>query len=158
MSTPCFLCLSNTRNRVCHQCRLKGHRKCWKKYVERSSEIEMNTGSSQVTCPQCKIHIRKRGGVTTRSMAMKSDKKIIVSKIKKLLEQVDRSNGRVNKERYAREIFNYLLKNKWFLKTHYILEKAVRNKLIEFQTKDHWDYAGDMYMKMFGEQIPTERI
>ena len=71
-----------------------------------------------------------------------------------MLNRCELTHGCENKKVIVMEMFDYLLKNMFFVRKNPTFEKTVRGKLIELQTMEQWEYAGEMYYKMFGEQIP----
>jgi hypothetical protein len=149
MSDKCFICLSNTRTRSCTQCNIKCHRKCWETYVNEYSK------TVKPKCPQCKIVLEQKK-IMTRSVKRSMDKRLsnkeIVTKVKKLLKKSESINDSHKRQVVAREIFLFLLDNMYFIEENDSFRGVVKEKLIELSVSK-WDYAKDMYMTMFGEQI-----
>jgi hypothetical protein len=104
-------------------------------------------------CPQCFKLARRKP--QTRLFKRK---KVVVRHIKILLNAIESTQGRRRKRVIVAQMFDFILKNIWFLRTRAKFEKAVRNKLIEFNNDNSWDYAKTMYQKMFNDSIPLEQI
>jgi len=85
-------------------------------------------------------------------------KREIVRTVKTYLGTVEATKGKHNKQRVVGELFEYLIKNIWFVNSHTKFKKTVRNKLIEFHINNDWSDAKSTYMRMFGEEIPTEYV
>ena len=75
-------------------------------------------------------------------------------KVGKFLNEIKRLKTPQQKRKRTRKLFTYLLKNMEIIHNNPAFDKVVKNKLIEFHVNENWNYAGNMYKKMFGEQIP----
>jgi hypothetical protein len=104
-------------------------------------------------CPQCFEPARRK----PRTRLGKREK-LVVRHIKENLNMIESTQGRMGKKVIVAQMFDYILKNIWFVRTHTTFEKVVRNKLIELNNDELWDQAGTMYQKMFNDSIPLERI
>lgn len=157
MSDLCFLCRGNTDIGMCTKCSLKAHYKCWAQFLKHvaTNRHVPSAYSIGVKCPQCKQMINKRGPVT-RSMTKNDDKETVVYIIKNYLNIVEETSGTDYKKNIVIELFEYIFKNMWFLKENNKFQKCVQNKLIEFHLEDNWEYAAEIYNRMFGVQIPQK--
>jgi len=151
MTDKCFLCLSNTRLKMCHQCNLVAHRKCWKQYIDNKNKDLIY--KSCVECPQCKVSITFGHKMTTRSMSGFKKTRHVADTIKLFIHKIQRTNGSQNLKLIHIQMFEFMLENMFFIHSHPRFELTVKNKLIEYSTVDNWDYAGYVYEKMFGEPI-----
>ena len=155
MSDNCFLCLNISRTRRCSQCLLKARRKCWEQYIRHwrhSNSYHPYSRGGGIICPQCKKNSKNRR-YNTRLHATETNKTRCINTIKNFLNDVDTANGKENKKRIAKELFEYLYQNMWFVRNHRKFERTVRDKLVEFSVHENWAFATEMYMKMFGETI-----
>jgi hypothetical protein len=149
MSDKCFICLKNTRISHCDTCSIKCHNVCWSNYVKYRSELI-------VYCPQCNTTARGKPLTRSRTALLRElyILKEIPSTIQNFINKCANTSSSENKRLIVTDLFEYLLKNMFFVRKYTHFEKCVRKKLIEFQTIEEWNYAGEMYQRMFGEQIP----
>ena len=75
-------------------------------------------------------------------------------KVGKFINEIKRLKTPYQKRKRTRKLFTYLLKNIEIIHNNPEFDIVVKNKLIEFYVNDNWNYARNMYKKMFGEQIP----
>ena len=150
----CFICLENTNIKPCSHCNLRAHRTCWRDYISMSYKTKFEN----VSCPICSRNIEQKRHMTrsvTRAEQQRSTLEI-VRHIKGLITLSSNTIGCHNKMEIARELFEYMSNNMKFLHKYPDFDKTVRNKMIEFVNINKWNYPKNMYMKMFGEEIPTE--
>ena len=76
--------------------------------------------------------------------------------VKNVINEKLRRCDEANKKNITVEIFEYLYVNMWFINNHKKVKICVKNKLISLYLEYSWEYARDMYEKMFGEPIPSK--
>ena len=150
MSDACFLCLYPTRLKVCQQCNVRAHRKCWKQYVQNSPAVML--------CPQCRVCI-ERWGVTTR--AMKKQRVTIRNIITSIINFISRLENEMtftHRHLIAEEMCIFIMGHQGFLHEHPAFAEAIRRKLIEFYYDDHWTDAAPWYITIFDQPMPYLRM
>lgn len=155
MTDKCFLCLNISRTRRCSRCLLKAHRKCWNQYVRSSkgsNSYHPYSRGDGIICPQCKQNSKNKR-YKTRGYSAETNKTRCINTIKNYLNDVEIAIGSENKKRIAKDLFEYLYKNMWFVRAHEKFEKSVRDKLVEISVHENWAFAKEMHLKMFGERI-----
>lgn len=151
MCDKCFLCRNNTRIQKCDHCSLHCHHKCWAQYLNHLRQ----KGLVDIRCPQCSGLIKRKRHVT-RSMTRQNTKAEILHTVQMYIDTVEVTCGKDHKRRVISELFEYLVKNMWFVNSYSSFRTTVKNKLIDFHIHNDWDGAKPMYTRMFGEEIPTE--
>lgn len=77
----------------------------------------------------------------------------ITDHIKMFLKKIDDTHGKNNKILVVTELMDYLVQNKDYVRRHAKFELTVRNKFIEFATKDQIFYPHH-YWILFHEKLP----
>ena len=147
MTDDCFICLLDSDIKVCHQCNIRSHLKCWEKYIENKYKIDGT--SIYVDCPQCRIDIIVKRDMISLSMY----EKIFVKIMYNFLNQCVNSYSVNEKKIINIDMFSYILNNMEFVNSHPTFKNEIRKKLVFFYKNQNWGYAGDMYKKIFRESI-----
>lgn len=159
MTNTCFLCLENTRNKVCVTCNCYAHPSCWGKYLQDQMNITTLVYPNHcailsplsVKCPICRERIKNIKSIT-RSDTKLSRKFAIYIKISQTIAMT-RSIEDVNKKRkLVSELFNILIDNRSIVLENKNLSSDIQDKLSELY-KNGWESANLFHLQMFGEQI-----
>ena len=150
MEDNCFMCLNNSLKKRCSVCSIRCHNKCWSLFIKKT--IGIPTSDVNIDCPQCRSIIRVYGPSPRLHQSATYVKNVINEK----LRRCDDAIGTDNKKNITVEIFEYLYVNMWFINNHKKVKICVKNKLISLYLEYSWEYARDMYEKMFGEPIPSK--
>ena len=133
MTNRCYLCYRGCHTRQCPSCPLKAHRKCW------------DLLKAQGYCPSCGGRIGERlHNMRSTSVRIKR----VCRTIKEYLTAVKDANTRQDKEKPCKELFIYLLENKWFLQEHPVFYEAARKKLRQLVERDGWYEGIPLYEKI----------
>lgn len=147
MTDNCFLCLLDCDIKVCHQCNIRSHLKCWEKYIENKYKIDET--SILVECPQCRTDIIVERKMISLFIYEKHFIKTIYSFLNQCLDAYS-----VNEKKIINiDMFSYILNNMEFVNSHPTFKNEIRKKLVFFYKNKGWGYAGDMYEKIFRESI-----
>ncbi len=57
------------------------------------------------------------------------------------------------KKQLLSELFEYLIKHKWFIQQHSSLNTVIQSKLTEFATKNKWLNAHDYYYRVYDKHL-----
>jgi hypothetical protein len=102
-------------------------------------------------CPQCLTSVRKRP--RTRSNILFIEEEEVICIVRNMLCVFASETDIDKKKILAIDMFEYLYLNMSFVNKNQEFETTIRNKLTEFATLDNWDYAREIYFKMFNEHI-----
>ncbi len=109
--------------------------------------------------------LQQMGSLTRIALEKKTEdddffdnKSEIIKNIQTHINDINNTLRTENKKKKNKYMFSYILKNIKFISNYPYLELKIRNKLIEYHTVEKWDYASDMYEKMFNEPIPSEFV
>ena len=141
--SKCFVCLCICRTRRCKQCHVLAHNTCWKSFMERSPASH--------ACPQCKLplYISTRNTRANLTPIKYDDPCEFISVITNFLTIIKAEKNREKKLKIAKEIFETIIVNSWFLKENPTFKQTVKNKLLEFIYVDDWN-SGVKYYRTLG--------
>jgi hypothetical protein len=134
MKGDCFICLNDTRNKVCSTCNCFCHPKCWGKYVKEKTDVVtyiypkkiMMKYHLYVKCPICKTQI---GNVKplTRSDTLFSRRSYITMIISNRIKDMRETDCEDNKKEIAKKLDLLLIKNRKIIPTNCMLYKLVKD-------------------------------
>lgn len=82
------------------------------------------------------------------------DNNLIIKNVKKMLTKIDNTSNRLDKLDICRQIFSYLIVNKYFINDHIKFKNTVQDKLKYFYKYDNWTAASEIYYYyLFNETI-----
>jgi hypothetical protein len=158
MSEKCFLCLSNTSNKICTKCKCYSHPRCWGKYLQNTTSVttiiypnhcSIMTPYS-IKCPCCRSEISNVKSLT-RSDTKLGRKQFFLMNVRNMLFYMDTIEDFNEKLKVAKDIFNMILDNKQMIKdiglTNFIKDR------LKFLYTEGWDLSNIFYLRIFGEQL-----
>ena len=154
----CFLCLNKSSNKICPQCFCVAHPKCWGKYINNSSVIQLELifdvilmySPYTTICPVCRYNIPTVKPIT-RSQTSKIKFTTFFNNYQKIIDFIDKLE--VNKSEFYRLLFNLVIEFKKDVNNDELFLNMIKNKLIELHKKQEWGSANIYYNLLFGEQI-----
>jgi hypothetical protein len=153
----CFVCLENTKNKVCHICNCYAHPKCFGKYINKNLIIEIITSrlrdnkyfiDAHVHCPICKT-ISNNNRRITRDATAHGRLIILFHDIGAWLDLVNENN----KDNIYEEVYKTILNHKELIYKDKDLYLLVKDRLKEQYYEDNWKNANMYYYQLYGEQI-----
>ena len=143
----CFICLEPCSISKCTTCSCVAHNKCWSNYVK-----DLKKKNNLVCCPICKININFP---STRSTTVKTRKKILVSELSILINEIGQM--KISKEKMSkfRKLFNLLCEYKntdLDLLSNEKFSNIVSIKLKEF-SNEGWSSSEFYYKILFDKNI-----
>lgn len=137
MSDNCFLCLNISRTRRCTQCKVKAHKSCWEEYT---------MVDETQRCPQCRA-TTKRKVYNTRL------RENTIRVIRHFLTSIENRVGREQRCDVAKQLFEYLYQNIWFLDNNRLFRNIVKSKLVYLAIDENWEYAKTAHERFFGQTL-----
>jgi hypothetical protein len=140
MPGDCFVCLSESKNKICNRCECYAHLKCWGKYINKESKIftfvstnndVLITSPMYIRCPQCRENIKEVKPIT-RSDTYSGRKIAFIYSCNGMIIELESAQIRNDKIKIITKIFNYLLENKNLFNKDDNFKDVIRDKLIYF--------------------------
>ena len=164
MPGNCFICLNETKNKICNRCECYAHPKCWGKYINKESEVvtfvsENNdvliTSPIYTRCPQCRGNIKEVKS-TTRSDTYSGRKIAFIYSVYEMLIILESAQTRDDKIKTITKIFKYLLENKKLFSKEDGFKNVIRDKLKFFYYNENWKPANMFHRRLFGKPIAVK--
>lgn len=164
----CFVCLDNSKDKVCSRCECYAHPKCWGEYLRNIMEVitlvypyhYVMLFQKNVTCPICTNPISNLKP-TTRSDTQSGRLEFICVAVKTLLNDLKLTVDPNIRRLINKSLFDLLLSNKHMLTLPKVknmmscnsLQMDIKNHLKYLYESEDWDSANIYHMRLFGEQI-----
>lgn len=160
MSRDCFVCLRNSKNKICTMCKCYCHPECWGKYLKNSTKIVTIIYPENViistpyytTCPQCRQNIGTVKRIT-RADTHFARKASLITQFKNQLYMIEMSDTHEEKIILYDHIFDTILHNKNLIKSEDNFIRVLKNKLYYLYTIKKWDMANIYNIMIFGEPV-----
>jgi hypothetical protein len=152
MVDSCFVCLIDTNHRVCDQCTIHCHYKCWEKHWKYFNHKRLSHDG--IDCPQCKNTIKDR--ITIKSYRLVNKEYLFRKELSKIMNKLKNINNKQEKRLLLQELCEYVYENIWYFRDNYIFEIDFRKMTININnTNDNWYFPSFIYKKIFKEDIPN---
>jgi len=83
------------------------------------------------------------------------DRELIVNTTMQIYQKISKSKSNKNKKKFILEIFDFLSKNKEFLKDNKEYSYGIKQKICYFYFIDEWKEVGKIYEKLFDIELPS---
>lgn len=160
MSEKCFICLNNTKNKICSMCKCSAHPACWGSYLKNTTNVVTfvypnycSIMSPYTTrCPICRKNIGNVKSLT-RSDTRNGRGQALILTIRNMLFQIEMETNSKEKQEIAVRMFNIIVNNNILLFENETLATAIKEKLKTLYTINNWTPANLYHLRLFGEQI-----
>ena len=160
MSRDCFVCLNNTKNKVCTTCECYAHYSCWGKYLKNFTNVKTYISDQEMLitvplyakCPQCNGYIGNLKP-TTRSDTRFGRQIILRLICQDMMYDAEMTQDRIKRTSIFRKMFEMIACNKILLRRAQIFKNMIRTKLLFLYDSGEWKSANFYYLKIFGKQI-----
>ena len=160
MPRDCFLCLDNTKNKVCTTCECYAHHGCWGKYLKNYTYVTTYIYEEEIIitvplyakCPQCSGSIANVKPIT-RSDTRFGRRTLLRLRCKNMFEAAEMPQHLSIRFAIFRNIFETIAQNKNLLRGGSIFKNMIKTKLLVLHNSGDWKFANFYHLKIFGKQI-----
>jgi hypothetical protein len=155
MDNNCFVCLENTKNKICDRCECYAHNKCYHEYIKTNLKIKVNVinnkiinTSSNVICPICKYKILNPIRLTRNNTSYLRSVVLDLTAISYFEDMNDD-----NKYEVYNKIMKIFIENKELIMKDITINNFVRDNLKIAYEYDYIEAANICHYQLFGCQI-----
>uniref|UniRef100_A0A6C0H309 Uncharacterized protein n=1 Tax=viral metagenome TaxID=1070528 RepID=A0A6C0H309_9ZZZZ len=163
MNRDCFVCLNNTKNKVCTTCQCYAHLRCWGKYLKNFTKVTTYIYEKDILisiplyakCPQCSCDISNLKPVT-RSDTRFGRRTFLLLRYQNMMELAGTIQDISKRYMIFRNMFELIAHNKNLIRCKVggiKFKNTIKTKLIYLHVSGEWKFANLYHLKIFGKQI-----
>lgn len=160
MPENCFLCLNNTKNKICPRCSCSACPGCWGKYLMETTDVFTIIYPNKCSilmpyttvCPVCKERIKNIKPLT-RSDTLFGRQQAFMINIRDILFSLDATIDPLERREIIRKFFNMVVDNKVIVLKNTSFTNIIKNRLEYIYKEENFVEANIFHLRLFGSQI-----